>query len=192
MKLTKNLTPFAQYYMKHNDRFLYALEEAKWVIENQELFKGLIPGEIYICFENEEPALNKTAGKPKYKSIYKKDRSGRKRHTTKRVSENGNFLYMKIGICKNCGSFKASKKLKKAICNECITKERNEKMRLRHYQTSDKKKKRIERFKKSKEKKKTAFDIAFDITGYYPRVSECHMEKLIYPDVFDDIEAVMA
>lgn len=111
-----------------------------WVENNKHLFKNLTPGTIYIVFENEKPIIRDDAIIIK-KSLYPKKGSNIKKYTTVYLSDKGNKIITKIAICPECGEHKASKKLKKSECRNCLKNEKSQRLSNRYFRNKPKKKK---------------------------------------------------
>lgn len=97
---------------------------------------------------------------------------------TTTLSSKGNVFITKISICP-CGKRRIGKQLRSALCSDC--------MKIVKYARD----KKAYDGKKSKPKQKTAKEIAYEITGNYPRVEkEIDVEKLIddLGEKFEEIE----
>jgi len=108
-----------------------------WIDKNQKIFKGIEKNQIYFVFENEKPIKEKAAGGIIYKS-FTSGKKGKKITRSKRVSKKGNLFITKIAICE-CGTQKASKKLRKAECKNCLHDYRKQGMINRYYKNKTKK-----------------------------------------------------
>jgi len=158
--------------------------------ENLDLYKGLKPGIVYIAFENENPIEKEFAGDPIYKNRY----IGKtKKQTSCRKSKNNNMFITKISICEHCGTFKASKQLKKSICSSCLRKINNSKMLKRYYKNKANPAKKLEpeplynSIYLSSYNEIAIKSMARKITGEYQKVTDEHLNSLVYPDTFDDV-----
>lgn len=141
-------------------------------------YKDLKSGIIYIEFANNEILTREEAGKPIYKSI-RIGSVGQRRTTSKRFSANGNRFLRKIAFCERCGCFKRSMQMLKSLCSDC-----SRELRLERIGTPTKKPK-----KKKVRGRLTALQIAFNITGDYPRVYRNFNIVDGWDDVFREIES---
>ena len=132
-------------------------------------YKNIKPGTVYRVHKNNdiEPHIKGH----KYKKIFKDLRM-------LTLSTKGNVYIAKIAICGECGDRMIGNNLVGGLCRKCKAYKKKITKRKAYHAN------------KNKPKKKTAREIAYEITGDYPRVNREYEFEEVRNELIDQLEDI--